>query len=269
MSLFVRWLQRLVLAVIAALTIWLAVVQIFDRVDRRLPWFVALLCTYFVAAYVILPLVLRIAVTLTRGNRIPRVTRAGDGIPADPVNIVLAGSLADLKSGFEKAGWTQADPLTLRTSWRMIVCFVTNRPYPSAPFSPLFLFGRRQDIGFQEDVGDSPRKRHHVRFWAAEAEPPFEAVAAAFWSRRTTVCADQAQVWVGAGTQDLGFGLQSMTFQISHRVDRHSDPERDHIVAALRSAGVIRDVRFIEAGQPVGSRFKSDGGIVEATLSKG
>lgn len=60
-----------------------------------------------------------------------------------------------------------------------------------------------------------------------------------------------------------------MTFQISHRVDRHSDPERDHIVAALRSAGVIWDVRFIEAGQPVGSRFKSDGGIVEATLSKG
>lgn len=25
-----------------------------------------------------------------------------------------------------------------------------------------------------------PRKRHHVRFWAAEAEPPFDAVAAAF-----------------------------------------------------------------------------------------
>ena len=60
MSFFVRWLQRLVLAAIAALTIWLVVVQIFDRVDRRLPWFVALLGTYFVAAYVILPLVLRV-----------------------------------------------------------------------------------------------------------------------------------------------------------------------------------------------------------------
>ncbi|MCM2502660.1 LssY C-terminal domain-containing protein [Aureimonas altamirensis] len=269
MSLIVRWFQRLVLAVIAALTIWLVVAEVFDRVDRRLPWFIALLCTYFVAAYVILPPVLRITVTLTRGNRIPRVTRAGDGIPADPVNIVLAGSLAQLKSGFAGAGWVEADPLTLRTSWRMIVSFVADRPYPSAPFSPLFLFGRRQDIGFQEDVGGSPRKRHHVRFWAAEAEPQFDAVAAAFWSRRNAVSADRAQVWVGAGTQDLGFGLQSMTFQISHRVDRHSDPERDHIVATLQAAGAIRDVRFIEAGHPVGSRFKSDGGIVQASLAEG
>jgi hypothetical protein len=44
--------------------------------------------------------------------------------------------------------------------------FLLNSSYPSAPFSALYLFGRGQDIGFQQAINNSPRKRHHVRFWA-------------------------------------------------------------------------------------------------------
>jgi hypothetical protein len=52
------------------------------------------------------------------------------------------------------------------SSWRMIRAFVLNSPYPTAPFSTLYLFGRGQDIGFQKAIDNSPRNRHHVRFWA-------------------------------------------------------------------------------------------------------
>ena len=48
----------------------------------------------------------------------------------------------------------------------MTQAFVLNAPYPTAPFSTLYLFGRPQDVGFQEPIDDSPRKRHHIRFWA-------------------------------------------------------------------------------------------------------
>ena len=41
-----------------------------------------------------------------------------------------------------------------------------NSPYPTAPFSTLYLFARGQDVGFQKAIDSSPRKRHHVRFWA-------------------------------------------------------------------------------------------------------
>ncbi len=41
----------------------------------------------------------------------------------------------------------------------MARAFVLNTPYPTAPFSTLYLFGRGQDIGFEKAIGDSPRRR--------------------------------------------------------------------------------------------------------------
>jgi hypothetical protein len=261
-----RWRHRLLILAIAAITIWFIVTQVFDRIDERLPWFVSLLATYLLAAYIVLPFVIRGSLAFLGGNRIPRVTRAGDGMAADPVNIVLSGSLDELRTAFAAAGWTVADRLTLRTGWRMIVSFVTNAPYPAAPFSSLYLFGRPQDIGFQKDLGNSPRKRHHVRFWAAETEPQPRSVNLAYWTESRPVPFETATIWIGAGTTDLGFGLQPLTFQMSHRVDRNADPERDYIIEALRAAGCISQERLIETGTPVGTHFISDGRIVHAKL---
>ena len=57
-----------------------------------------------------------------------------------------------------------------------------NRPYPSAPFSTLYLFNRGQDVGFQRSIDDSPRKRHHVRFWGISVERAETTLdTAAFW----------------------------------------------------------------------------------------
>ena len=81
-----------------------------------------------------------------------------------PRNIALVGALGQLRAAFAALDWTEADRLNLVSSWRMVRAFVLNAPYPTAPFSTLFLFGRGQDIGFQKAIDDSPRKRHHV--WA-------------------------------------------------------------------------------------------------------
>lgn len=266
MSRLARWTQRFVILLVAAGTLWFIVAQFFDRLEQRVPLFVALVATYLFAAYAVLPVVIHASAALLRRNRIPRVTRAADGLSADPVNIVLVGSREDLHAAFSSAGWEVADPLTIRTAVRMAASFVVNRPYPGAPFSALYLFGRKQDIGFQEDVGDSPRKRHHVRFWAADADPEAGIGDLAYWAAKRRIDPSRCHIWVGAGTTDTGFGLQPMTGQISHRVDRHVDPERDHIVSALRAAGHVRDERYIESGALVGSRFLSDGRILHARL---
>src|SRR6202007_1806045 len=99
----------------------------------------------------------------------------GDGLPGDPVNLALIGTFQQLRSGFAAAGWSEADRLGVATSWHMVQAFVFNSPYPTAPFSTLYLFGRGQDIGFQKAIDNTPRKRHHVRFWAlslTRAESP-------------------------------------------------------------------------------------------------
>ena len=148
----------------------------------------------------------------------------------------------------------------------MAVSFVLDRSYPTAPFSALYLFGRRQDIGFQKSVGGSPRKRHHIRFWAANIDPELGNGDFAYWTQMLRIDPSQSHIWVGAGTADIGFGLQSMTFRISHRVNRDADFEREHIVAALRSSGCITEERYIEAGEPVGTHFITDGRIFHARL---
>ncbi|MCT7376975.1 LssY C-terminal domain-containing protein [Chelativorans salis] len=266
MTRLARWIQRVLIFLIASVTLWFIVTQIFERIDQRVPVFAALLLTYALAAYVVLPPVIHASVAVLRRNRIPRVTRAADGLPADPVNVVLVGSQEQLRSAFAAAGWHVADTLTIRSAARMVVSFILDRSYPTAPFSALYLFGRRQDIGFQEDVGDSPRKRHHIRFWAANIDPEFGVSDLAYWTRRLRIDPSQSHIWVGAGTTDTGFGLQSMTWQISHRVDRDADSEREHIVATLHGSGCIAEERYIEAGEPVGTHFITDGRIFHARL---
>ena len=82
MSRLGRYFQRLVIFLIAAATLWIIVTQVYDRIDRRVPAYAALLATYVIAAYVVIPFVARLTVRVLRRERIPRVTRAGDGLAA-------------------------------------------------------------------------------------------------------------------------------------------------------------------------------------------
>ena len=65
----------------------------------------------------------------------------------------------------DAAGWSPADSITLKSSLRIVSSTLLDKPYEDAPVSDLFLFGRKQDFAFEQMVGDSPDKRHHVRFW--------------------------------------------------------------------------------------------------------
>ena len=46
-------------------------------------------------------------------GRVPSYTLTGDGLPGDPVNLVLTGTLQQLNAAFKLAGWSQADRLGL------------------------------------------------------------------------------------------------------------------------------------------------------------
>jgi hypothetical protein len=272
MNVVSRILQRAVMFAISVGALWLIVTQVFVRIDERTPLFVAFLLTYAVSAYVILPQIIHLSVMVLRRGRIPHMTRAPDGLPADPVNIILTGTMDELVAAFAAAGWHKADELTLRTGWKMVRSFILNKPYPEAPFSSLYLFGREQDFGFQEAVGDSPRKRHHIRFWAANINPEAKMRDLSYWMKKRPVDHSNpanlaaSHIWVGAGTQDLGLGLAALTYQISHRTDKRIDAERDYILGCLRQNGQICEERSIEAETLVAGKYISDGKIVCAKL---
>src|SRR5262249_12457646 len=176
-------------------------------------------------------------------KRVPRYTLTGDGLPGDPVNLALIGTFQQLRSAFATAGWTEADRLDLASSWRMVRAFVCNSPYPTAPFSTLYLFGRGQDIGFQKAIDNSPRKSHHVCFWALEPTRVKGTVGtASFWLNADRPPDAAHALWVGAGTRDTGFSLTRLTFQITHATDSDTNVERDYVIAELTKNHVIEDV---------------------------
>jgi hypothetical protein len=266
-----RLLQRLLVFGLGVASIWLIVFVVFRFADNRLPWVLALGVTYGLAAYVILPRAVRMGLKILQRRHIPRYTTTGDGLPGDPVNLVLTGTLQQLRSAFATAGWSEADQLGVASSWRMIVAFVCNSSYPAAPFSTLYLFGRGQDIGFQKAIDGSPRKRHHIRFWALALAHAEETVGtAAFWMNTDRPPEYARVLWVGAGTRDTGISLTRLTFQVTHATDDDTNAERDYIVAELMKHQAIEDVTSYEAGQrfPVGrvNHYIADGTVSVASL---
>ncbi len=271
MRLLKRWFQRLLILALGILSVWL-IDFVFRFTDRRLPWVLALAVTYGIAAYIILPRAVRMGLKIFQRKRVPRYTTTGDGLPGDPVNLVLTGTLQQLQATFSTAGWSGADQLGLASSWGMVRAFVFNSPYPTAPFSSLYLFGRRQDVGFQRAIDNSPRKRHHIRFWALSLEHADSALGkASFWLNTDRPPDGTCVHWVGAGTKDTGLSLTRLTFQITHATDSDTNNERDYIVAELRMHGVIADVSSYKAGHHLGAdqvnHYVTDGEVAVATLA--
>jgi Ca2+/Na+ antiporter len=267
-----RWLRRVLVLALGAFSVWLIVFVIFRTADNRLPWIVAVALTYVVAAYVVLPRTVRMSLKVLQRRRVPRYTITADGLPGDPVNLLLKGTHAQLHAAFAAAGWTVADPLTLASSWHMVRAFLLNRPYPTAPFSTLYLYGRGQDLGFQKAIDNSPRRRHHVRFWALSLGRT-EAMLGklSFWLNDGRP-ADQGEMfWVGAGTKDTGFSLTRLTFQITHATDSDTNAERDFIMRELNTIGAINEINICRPRQrltaaPV-NHYITDGEVAAASLA--
>jgi hypothetical protein len=265
-----RLLRRALVLGLGILTVWL-IVYVFRFTDRRLPTLVALAITYALAAYVVLPQIVRMGLKILLRKRVPRFTITADGLPGDPVNVVLTGTLQQLRTAFKRAGWSEADRLGLASAWHMVRAFVLNRPYPAAPFSTLFLFGRGQDVGFQKAIDNSPRKRHHIRFWALSlAHAEANLGKASFWLNTDRPPDDACVHWIGAGTKDTGLSLTRLTFQITHATDSDTNMERDFIIGELEKCGVIVEVIVYKAGQRLAGKqvnhYITDGEVTAANL---
>jgi LssY C-terminus len=263
--------RRLAVFALGVFSVWL-IVYVLRITDSRLPTILALSLVYALAAYVLLPRIVRMSLKILQRKRVPSFTLTGDGFPGDPVNLLLIGELDKLRAAFAAAGWTEAEPLALRSSWRMVVAFVLNRSYPAAPFSTLFLFGRGQDVGFQKAIDGSPRKRHHVRFWSLSLEQTEETLGSAdFWLNTDRPADEEPALWVGAATKDTGISFTRFTFQFTHATDADTNAERDLIVSELKAIGAIVGVIFHQAGERLlagrVNHYVTDGEVAAASLA--
>ncbi len=192
------------------------------RLRRLLIWACALIALYVALAYVILPLAWSHYEHQPKLAAVPMVTRTAQGIPGDALNVGLVGSRDDVVHAMHAAGWFPADPITLKSSIEIIGSVVLDRPYHTAPVSPLYYQGRKQELAYEKPSGKSADRRHHVRFWhvlekGEEGRP----------------------VWLGSVTFDHGVGLSHYTGAVTHHIAPDIDAERDGLIADVVKADMV------------------------------
>lgn len=212
---------------------------------------------YFVAAYLVMPaLWKRYEHRHPALAETPGITLTGDGHPGDPINVALIGSESEVRTIMQAAGWFPADPLGLRSDLKIAADTVLKRPYDDAPVSNLYLFGRKEDLAFEQPVGDDPRQRHHVRYW------------------KSAKVDDRGRpLWAGSVTYDRRVGLSYTTGQITHHIAADVDAERDRLFLELNKTGELSDFQIVPGFHQVtsgknggGDPWHTDGNLFVGTI---
>lgn len=233
---------------------WLALIYLVEGFSLTPIRLLYLLGFWLLLTYITLPRLHQVMTRIYLPDYFFGRTRTSEGVLSDPINIALDGPERDLHVALRRAGWVLAEERTLASAWGMVRSTLLRRSYPSAPVSDLYLMGRRHDFTYQQEVGGTTDKRHHVRFWRM---PPDFVLPG---GHRTD--------WLAAGTYDRAVGFSFFTFQFTHRIDENIDVERDYLVDTVRFADPAVDVEVIKEfstsyhdrnGQ--GDRFRTDGDL--------
>ena len=223
-------LDAVFFAIAAVATLWLAWLLIGSGWHLDAVLVVNSLLFWAVLAYLALPRLHQVLTWLYVPDYFIGRTRTPDGLLGDPVNLAVKGDEEDIHEAMISAGWVRADPITLRTSWRIVVSSLLHRSYPAAPVSSLMLFGRKQSFAYQKEVEGNPAQRHHIRFWYC---PPG-------WSLPGGGHVD----WLAAATYDRAVGLSALTLQVTHKIDADIDIERNYVVDDVRWANEAAELEI-------------------------
>jgi LssY C-terminus len=174
----------------------------------------------------------------------------------DMVNFILVGSEQQVKDALNAANWHVADIDTKEAVLKAVLQTYQKQDYLQMPMSQLYLFGRKQDYGYELAQAYSVvASRHHFRIWKAPTT----------WNGQT--------VWAGAGTHDIGFEKDQRNGKVTHKIDPAVDGERDNIGQTLQASGKVKSLYYYLPPDPVqgaknatGGGYHSDGRILVVVL---
>ena len=189
-------------------------------------------------------------------NTLPRRVNDQFNNQGDMVNFVLVGSEQQVKDALDAAGWRIADTDNKEAMLKAVLQTYEKQDYLQMPMSQLYLFGRKQDYGYELAQAYSVvASRHHFRIWKAPTT----------WNGQT--------IWAGAGTHDIGFEKDQRNGSVTHKIDPAVDGERDNIGQTLQTSGKAKSLYYYLPPDPVqgaknatGGGYHSDGRILVVVL---
>ena len=129
----------------------------------------------------------------------------------DPLNLAIIGAREDIAAAFVRRGWLPAEQTYAKAVWKTIKSFLFGSRYRYSPVSPLYLYGRQQDMAVQKPR-HTVHERNHLRLWLS----PMRYAG--------------KPVWVGQISRDIGvrFTLKAWP-PVTHKID----PDIDDAMFAL------------------------------------
>ena len=204
------------------ISIWLALLYLVEGFSLTPVRMLYLVGFWILLTYITLPRLHQLLTWIYLPDYFFGRTRTTEGVLSDPINLAFDGTEQDLHVAMRKAGWVLAEERTVASGWAMVHSTLRRRSYPAAPVSPLYLLGRRHDFTYQQEVGGTTDKRHHVRFWKMPSD--------------FALPGGYRVDWLAAGTYDRAVGFSFFTLQITHRIDENIDVERDYVIDTIRHA---------------------------------
>ena len=185
-------------------------------------------------------------------EELPSFTTNADGDEyGDPLNLFLIGEPNDIVPALVRRNWHATEITWSRAIMRTIKSFLQGERYRYSPISPLYVFGRPQDIGWQK-ARRTINERNHMRFWLSPIR---------FRGKK---------VFVGQISRDIGvkFTLKSPTIS-THVIDPDVDEARRYFVEdlaysqAMAKIGYVKGAGVVNKEEPrvnlVGDPFYTDG----------
>lgn len=247
----VRALKRFAVLIPGLAIAYISLHDIFPIVDKRLPLALAIFVTYVLGAYVLIPALIRVIRFIAPARHLQAYCVTPDGFASDPINIGIVGSKQELVATMKAAGWSIADRYTLSHITRAIVSTLLKHTYETAPMSRLYLFGRKQDIGFEIAIAGERGHRHHVRFWATaykgSNDPQFGSIE---WHKQRRRAITKDTLWVGAASRDTGLAFIRHNVQVTHMIHPDTNAERQLIVDGIQKAGRLGGQLSIRLRRP-------------------
>jgi hypothetical protein len=148
----------------------------------------------------------------------------------DPVNFVIIGSEDAVMGAFTAQGWDPTHVIGSESVTKTVRSFLFGGQYRYSPVSPLYFFGRQQDLALQK-VRGTIHQRNHLRLWLA----PFTFKG--------------KDVWVGQISRDIGVRMTwSSPILMTHKIDPDVDEARGYLVQDMLASGYLEALGFAWGG---------------------
>lgn len=146
----------------------------------------------------------------------------------DPLNFIVIESKADPIVPFVARGWHLARKLDLASAFDTARAFLFRDAFLTSPVSPLYVFGRPEDIVVQK-ARSTINERIHARFWLT----PYT-----FEGRR---------IWIGQVSRDIGVRLTSQTWNLTtHKIGPDVDFDRTYLLQDLLMSGFVERYGYLD-----------------------